>query len=565
MLSKRILISNQAFNGSLRKGRIYMKGDFYEKDGHCFYFEYYLYDNDKCMEEYFIDFLRDKVAFIKGLKGEFCLIDYDIEQDCLFFATDRLGKETLYVYQTGEQFILTNDFWMGIELIQPTEEEIDWQHIKEMIIHAMGILHSTAVKNYELMPAASYAQIHLQQSLIPEYVLYWNFEFHQDNSIRLEDAADRMYEIFDETFNIISKKFPPETRFGVGLSGGWDSRLIVAYAQKYNLNIVPYCVGEKYSMFPFHTNGYRVVKKMVKHFQLDNFTFIPYNSETYLQQAMDDVLYAPTKSSEISISCRSFVPEYDVMLNGEHGGVFLGEFDQIALLDYNAANIQDYLLKYSSWNQGKDMIFSQEEKACLDRKLKQYIKGLNTDDRFQIFYRFFFEIRAPRSKCGFFETDYGLKERYSPYLNPDFMDYYLTWPPLFLVYRTIQRKFFMTHFEHLSKMADETYDAPLYWKNMNIKNVPIRLLYAAKNHIFKSSMRRDKWLLRDKSFYKLLKTVVRNNQKILESYFSNLDVDKFYKMNPRASANLVKMLIEVDVLLNCRDGNRREFIEKRYN
>lgn len=565
MLNQRIVLSNQEFNDSIQKGKLYFKGNFYEKNGHCFYFEYYLYETEKSLDEYFTDFFEDNVAFIKKLKGEFCLIDYDIEQDRLFFATDRLGKESLYIYQTEERFILTNDFWQGIDLIQPKEEDIDWQMIKEMIIHAMGILHSTTIKNYQLMPAASYAEMHLQDSLVPEYKLYWNFEFRQDNTIRLKDAASRMYEIFDETFSLLSKKFPPETRFGVGLSGGWDSRLIVSYAQKYNLKIVPFCVGEKYTIFPFQTNGYRVVKKMAKYFHLDNFKFVPYNSETYIQKIMDDVIYAPVKGSEISVGCRSAIPEYDIMLNGEHGGVFLGEFDQLTLLNYNEKDIQEYLLNYSSWNQGKDMIFSEEEKDCLNKKLEQYINSLNTDDRFQIFYRFFFEIRAPRTKCGFFETNYGLKERYSPYLNPDFMDLYLTWPPLFLVNRTIQRKFFVTYFEDLSKMADETYDAPLYWKNMSIRNVPIRLFYAAKNSIFKSSMRRDKWLLRDKGFRNLLNSVVRNNKEVLEAHFPNLNVDKLYKMNPRTTANLVKMLIEVDVLLNCKEADRREYIEKRYS
>ncbi len=201
MLNKRIMISNQEFNNSLLKGQIYIKGDFYEKEGHCFYFDYYLYEVEKNIEEYFVDFLKDKVAFIKGLRGEFCLVDYDIEQNQLFFATDRLGKESLYVYQTGERFILTNDFWQGIELIQPKEEDIDWQAIKEMIIYAMVILHSTTIKNYQLMPAASYAEINMQDVSTIDYKLYWNFEFHQDDTIRLKDPAARMYAIFDDTFD----------------------------------------------------------------------------------------------------------------------------------------------------------------------------------------------------------------------------------------------------------------------------------------------------------------------------------------------------------------------------
>lgn len=565
MLEKRFVISNSAFDDALKKGHLYIKGDFYEEEDHCFYFEYYLYEIEKTLEQYFYDFLQDKHKFIKSLKGEFCLVDYDIRNNQLFFATDHLGKEAPFVYHRGERLIITNDFWQGIQLIHPGETDIDWQSIKEMIIHSVGILHSTAVKFYEMMPAASYVEINLDESLKLDYKLYWNFEFHPDKNIRLQDAADHVYEIFDETFAMLAKKYPPETRFGVGFSGGWDSRLIVAYAQKYNMNIVPFCVGEKYSVFPFHTNGYRVVKKLARYFHLDNFTFVSYDSENYVQKVIDDIIYAPIKSSDMSVGCRSAIPEYDVMLDGEHGGVFQGEFDYLPLLDYNRENIYEYLLKFLSFNKGENMVFSQEEKECRDEKLNQYIIGLNSNDRIQIFYRYFFEIMAPRTKCGFFETGYGLKERYSPYLNPDFMDYYLTWDSLFLADRAIQRKLFMSHFEDLSKIADETSDAPLYWRSMDIRNVPKRLVYAARNYIFKSSLRRAKWLKRDKGFHRLLNVTVENNKEILEQHFPDMDVKKFYKLNPRSTANMVKYLIEVDAVLHCQFGEQSEFIEKKYS
>ena len=82
------------------------------------------------------------------------------------------------------------------------------------------------------------------------------------------------------------------------------------------MKLQPYCVGQKYSIYPFKTNGYKVVKKMQKYFDINNLVFIPYDSEDYIIRITDDVLLSPCKNSEYSISCRSKIPEFDVMING---------------------------------------------------------------------------------------------------------------------------------------------------------------------------------------------------------------------------------------------------------
>ncbi len=566
MLQKKVAVCNQEFENSIRRGGLYFDGDILEIDNHCFYFEHYLYEMEKTTEQYFHDFMVNKKEFVEKIKGEFCLVDYDILENTLFVATDRLGKEAPWIYQKGETLILVNDFWRGIELIKPQESDIDWQTVKEIIIHGTAIGNSTVVKNYEFVPAASMGEVKLNESLEMNYKRYWKFKFQPDPSIQLEDAADQIHKLFNETFALMEKKFPKGTKFGVGLSGGWDSRLVVAYAKKHHLNIVPYCIGEKYSIFPLPTNGYYVVKKLAKYFRLNNFTFIPYNGESYIQKMADDVLLAPLKGAETSIGCRSCVPDFDIMLNGEMGGEFFGEFTSrfSELLNYNKENIGEYLLKYLSFTQLEEMIFTPQEKEYVKKKIKNYVGQMDTDDRFDIVYRFWLEIYAARSKCGFFETVYGTKERYSPYLNPDFLDYFCTWDSKFLCDRVLQRKFFMKYFPKLSRIPDESAYAPLYWREMNVKNVPYQFLYGLRQFVFKSSLRRGVWLKRDREFYELLKTVVKKNHKILKKHFPGLDVKKFLKENSRATEKLVKMLIEVDTILNYHVTDRRAFINNKY-
>lgn len=564
MLDKRIVICNQEYKDSIKIGKLYFKGDFFESSGHCFFFKYFLYSSENTIEQYFEEYLEDKVRFVKELKGEFLLIDYNEEEDSLFFATDRLGKENAFIFNSDKLLCIANDFWEGISIIKPTEDDINWQAIKEMVIHNLAFKYDTIIKGYTFMPPASYAVMSLKDYEI-KYSLYWKFKFHENVELTLDEAADKVYEIFDNMFYTIKNKFPEDTVYGTGLSGGWDSRLIAAFAKKHNMKLQPYCVGQKYSIYPFKTNGYKVVKKMQKYFDINNLVFIPYDSEDYIIRITDDVLLSPCKNSEYSISCRSKIPEFDVMINGEHGGVFFGEFDFENLLKYNKDSIVEYLLSYLSWNQGREMILDDGEEELLVEKIQDYINKLDTVDRHEIFYNFFFQIMSFRTKSGYFETIYNTKERYSPYLDPDFMDFFLTWDSKLFCNRVLQRRFFTKYFPQLSKMEDESCDAPLFWRNMDIKSVPYRLYYAAKNYIFKSSLRRKEWLLKDKDFKWLVEETAQRNRDVLKSKFPNLDIKKFYRINPRSTATLVKYLIEVDVALHSADGNRESYIKKNYS
>lgn len=572
MRNNKILVCNQMFEGAVQKGNLYFSGELYEKDGHCFYFKHLLYEIDKTIEEYFEIFMKDKYEFVKCLKGEFCLVDYDVTRNILFFATDHLGKEAPLVYQNGQQLLITNDFWHGIEIIKPQECDIDWQVVKEKIVCRSAVLPgNTIVKNYQLMPAGSLAEVNLEEDIQAHYRLYWKLEFKPNRNVRIEDAAQKVYDTLDNTFALLAKKYPKNTKFGIGISGGWDSRLVIAFAKKHNLKLVPFCIGEKYSIFPFHTDGYQVVKRLAKYFQLDNLTFIPHDKESYIKKVADDVLLSPNKGSEIEISNSSSEPDFDIMLNGEHGSEIFGYPPDviIPLMEYDKSDIWKYLIKYLSWTDKTDMILNEEEWNCSKRKVKDYIKDLEAgelklEEQYAVFYYYYLKVLTPWTKYGFFESNYGKKERYSAYLNPDLFEQYLSWDPMYFVNRSLQRKVFMTYFPELSKMSDESPDAPLYWRGMNIRNVPYRFAYALKKLFLKSSLRREVWLKRDKGFHQLYRKVLKENAKYVDEHFPNLDAELFLKTCPRPASNMVKLLVEVDLILHSNNKKKREYIVKKY-
>lgn len=561
-MRKTFLISNLESTDAEKINNWYFSGDYTKYGEHLFFFEKTLYEFDKTEEEYFAEFVTDPVQFVKKRKGDFIVWDYNIQTDELFFATDRMGKDNIYYYDKKEVRVITDDFWRGLSVLQIEENDVNWLAVKELIIHHIIPYHKTIINDYNIVPPATYGMIYPGTNKIV-FDKFWEMTYLPKEA-SMQETIDKVYELFDNTFKFLSQKYDANTRFGVGLSGGWDSRLIVYFAQKYNMKIVPYCIGEKYLFGPIKTNGYKVSKRIAKYFKLKNFKFIEYNSESYLRKAAREVELVPNRASSIEIGCFDSLPEFDVMLNGEHGGVFFGEFDFEEILKFTYENMDECLLNLLAADSKLKMIMNQADIEQLKMDTRKYISGLNTKKRWEIYYKYFYEIKGSKTKNGFFETIYGTKERYTMYLDPDFVDEYLTWDPLFLVNRTMQRAFLKKHFTELAKIADETTDAPLFWRDMSIKNVPIRLFFAVKNYIFKSSLRRAKWIKRDKEFAQLLNIVCEKNCEVINQHFPNLNIQDFYRNNPRGTANLVKVLMVIDAVLS-KEEDRIDYITSKYS
>ena len=562
MEMEKFVFSSEEIEGGVRAGDYFLKGDFYQSRGHWFFFKKSLYEIDKSTEEYFNDYLQDPQTFVTERKGDFALFDYDALNGTIFFASDKLGKVNLFFVQ-GERFLVTNSFWEGVSVLKPSEDDIDWLGVKELIIHYIIPFHKTVIKGYDIVKPAQTAFVVKENNRYNiRYNTYWKMEYTPCEST-IPETAEKVYKLFDHTFGLLAEKYGPDTKFGVGLSGGWDSRLIVYFAKKHDLKLVPYCIGEKYLAFPIKTNGYKVVNRLAKFFGLDNFKFIPYNKETYLKKVAREVALTPDMASNIEIGCLEALPDFDVLLGGIHGGVFFGEFGFEPLLMYKKDNFADCLLNLLASDENQEMIMTEQDKAALKEKTQDYIDSLETDKRFEVYYHYFFDIKASKSKRGFFESLYGTKERYSMFLDPDFIEEYLTWDPLFLIDRSLQRYFFKKYMPELSKIPDETTDAPLYWRDSSIQNVPRRFIYGIVNYIFKSSLRRGKWLGRDKDFKRLVMKVEEVNKELIKRQFPKLEIGQFYHNNPRATANLVKVLMVIDVMLNG-NGDIENYILSRY-
>lgn len=484
---------------------------------------------------------------IKDYSSEFSLVIFEQSTKNLKVYTDLLGKNIIFYYLCDSSLYISDDFYEIANRVVVDEKVINLDYIKQITIHNISLNNETLVKNLNCIPASCCLSFSILENKL-QVLKYNDFSFKKNDTLTLTQAADETYEIFNEFFSDL-KRFKSDYSFGIGLSGGLDSRIIASLAIDHKLDLNTFCIGEKKSGF-IKTNGFLLSEKIRQVLNIKKYKFIEYNKSNLKEKLANEILYYPYKSSNIQISNLSELPEFDYMLNGEHGGVFFGEFDYSEVCEYNIESIAQYLLSFLSFNNKKEMILGEEDISNYTKVVTEKVNGYNLNDRFDCFYKFFFEEYGSKSKFGFFESAYGKRPRYTPFLDRKFVEFFLTWPTYLRFDRLIQYELIKKHFPELSLIPDESSDAPIIYRKNGPKFWLIRFIFALKNKVFGPSLNQNKWITRDKKLFNVYLSIVNENTEFLNEYFPKLDVKVFYKENPRAAMNLMKCLLLKELIIN---------------
>jgi hypothetical protein len=113
----------------------------------------------------------------------------------------------------------------------------------EVVLFGSGLWTRTYYKDVKQMPGASKIVIN-KKTCNFKIARYWDFDIVEDQSIdSIEKAANGMYKILNNLFSKIDKN----NKYTMGLSGGLDSRITLAFLSKY----IP---KENLSLFTFGFN-----------------------------------------------------------------------------------------------------------------------------------------------------------------------------------------------------------------------------------------------------------------------------------------------------------------------
>ncbi len=462
------ILSNKPLDSLEKKNKIYLKGDFIEKDKHLLIFSGILYPENQIDEnQILIKIIENGIDFITNLKGVFCGIYYNIKKSLLYAFNDKYGYKDLFYAFDGDLFIISDKFSNIISAKKYEFKDVDINSIYEFLYFEYPLFDKTFIKTIKFLPLGTILKIEIDKNLIKK-IQYYDYGFKIDKDLDLDYAINKLDILFNKAFYKIKTLFPPKTIFGLGLSGGMDSRLIAFYALKHNSEIKTFIFGER------NSDATYISKKIAHLLKLEHYELgFKRNFYKYFDKSIN---YNPMMNVQYTwyYAIYRYLPKFDELLTGFNGDNQFGshlrqsdmdiktddEFSKIIFKNY--CEIKDINILHEFVK--NDLIYSSIKTNIIKFSLNSSnSKYWQKKEEFNYKYRQRIFIKNNPS-FNFF----GLYEQISIFTNPELTEFLMKIPFEFRINRFLFYKYLRKKCPILLKIRAER-NLPIRYKNFFLK------------------------------------------------------------------------------------------------
>ncbi|MCC5450483.1 hypothetical protein LMJ53_01890 [Rheinheimera sp. UJ51] len=173
-------------------------------------------------------YLAGKLAsFLGAADGAFNAVIYDVMQGKVLLIADRYGMRNLY-YQNSYKGLCFAAEVKAILAARLTVAELDPLSFDCFMELGYLLEDHSWFNNIKLLPPATILEFDKRQN-ISRLQRYWQWSEIKQQTLSFDDAVDQAAELMLES---VKKRFDPNSNQGVSLSGGLDSRFILACIHK---------------------------------------------------------------------------------------------------------------------------------------------------------------------------------------------------------------------------------------------------------------------------------------------------------------------------------------------
>jgi len=479
---------------------MYYKGKFSIHNDYLIAFKGFTYPddynaNDIC--EIFIDKGEDCLS---KLKGEFSILLYDKNHSKIIFVNDKMGRENVFYYLNEKEIFISDDFWEMIILINPKEDDIEPESVRENIVLYYPLFYKTIIKDLNWFPPAVIATFNLTHGSI-DVNNYWFYKKSINSNSTLNEEVEKFNDCITKGIKFINNKYDEKTIYGVGISTGLDSRLILPYAKKEKMNLKGFQIGTKKPRKIPNSFYCRNGKKLAKIYNIP-FSLVEWDSDTINKKIWNEIRYVPAKNENFIKNVRDKVPKFDVLLTGSSMAVMepfpynISNMSKDELLNTilnswslittrakkkhthkwfgNMINLIKYIFGRISNNE--KYIFSNEDNIIpsflreedynriIDKLKKDILERSSTQNNFEI-YKEYLRSLISRVKGGAYESLGGhIKDSYTLYY-PFCFEHLLQVKEEYTQNRILLKYILKKYFPNVAKIPSENAEAPIYYQN----------------------------------------------------------------------------------------------------
>ena len=485
--------------------------------------------------------------FVKKLNGNFLIVIYNFKKRELLIFNDRYGLLPHYYTLSNEKLIFASEVKTILQ-DKTFKKEINDEAVANLFAFGEVIGDKTFFRNIKTLPPASVLKYKDGKVSIKQY---WDFPY-KPNYSKSEDAfVDNLITTFKNAVKIRTKE---DFKYGVSLSGGLDSRLVVAATNKEQKGkVIAITFG------PPDCSEVKIAQKVCREIGI-KFKILPISPEIMIE-GDEETIYLSEGLDYIGVS---FIPplfkiirkNIDVIFDGFALDVTLGGsyLDRFPSRFKNKKELFDVSYKI------RRFLFSDEEiRSLFKNRYYEKIKHFPLVS----FKNTFGKIREShfRNTIDHFILQHHMRRfalmgvvlgRYSveyshPTYDNDFIDVILAIPPELRASHIIYRKFLKKLFPELAKIPyDKTMlkpDLPISFWKMSIQYqhyleaLKKRIRRISKNKIFlppkRSYVNFDEWFCKNKKwqayFLKLLlsKDTISTKKYLNQDYIKRLFQEQF--------------------------------------
>ena len=495
----------------------------------------------------------------------------DIKRRKIYIANSISGLIPAYYYCKNGRFCISDNFWEAINYIKPTKDDLDIECIKEFMAIPYPLLNRTFIKNVNILLPNTLLEISIDTLQIKSKRLF-NISYTNDKH-DLDDELESFYKNLDSLFGRIKKECG-NVNYGVGISGGIDSRIIPHFAQKNFMKIKGFIFGVKRPHYFWISQDHSNARKIARKYNIPLME-ITWDHNTLDEKLEQEMKVYPLGSSELFKF--EFVDDFDVLIHGGNGYVvgsslppniknmddkeLASAIRKLGILFYPKSLISARIEKIVQYLFKKNIIIRShikwfdslvpeeiEEKINLD--IKSFIKQKRDQEynNIDIFEEYFHCILGAKNKFGAFESICGTKRSFSIYM-PYLLKESLSWDFELLQDRTLLKKFISKYLKNLSEIGEQNYKGRIQKKNNTLTR-----FFSIVKFILKGNGTSN---LDEKYFDSAMRKYYETMDSNINGWFYSIfnihsyikDIAKFD--NPRVATRVWKMKMVLDEIENC--------------
>lgn len=404
---------------------------------------------------------------------------YADDAGCVF-ASDINGIEIWYTYHKGDRFILSDDFWDIVKIVQPGYEDIDPEQARLSLV-ALSVTGETLIRNLKLVFPFSVGKYDPAANQL-SVSRYMDFKYTGEIT-DVEVAVDRMDRILDQSMQKI-KSVCGDVVYGIGVSGGLDSRVVLHYATKNEMKLAGFniCVPRPHKLFQARSckNARQIAQAFKTPFQI-----IKWNAAIVGEKIKTKVKNYPLGSGRNSFKYEPNVPTFDALLAGSTGEIvgdslptrinyfsrdeliscmltFFNKEENGRTFKARAARGLNYLLgtkfKETSPSAIQKLLSPMDMQNARDSITNLVDEGIRTGKtNLEIYENFLLNILGFRNRFGAFESMFGTKRSFSIYI-PFLLKETLKWSPELLFNRNALNALIVKKIPEVKDVRSELYE-----------------------------------------------------------------------------------------------------------